>query len=574
MRWRMSKIIGNSACPECKKQGRDRTDNHLMLFEDGGAFCNRCGYTENKGTFTKAIANIKGDKTEEEIKKELDWVKDNSVVMSVKERNLKQFACEFYDYRTGLSFEDGKTPIMSYSNIYQYNEATGVYKLIGYKCKSLDKKIWIKGKGKEAAFFGADKIPTRGFKLFITEGQEDAIALYQSLYENIEGKFRNRIAVVSLQNGAGSASEEMIRNQHILRNYKEIVLCFDMDAAGREAVSNAVAVLPKDKVKVAQYELKDANDMVKAGLSKELYFNVIQADKPRPEKILDGGDMSLDSLLTPLRPGLSSPYPGLDAKYRGFRTGPGGGELTVLCAGTGFGKTTLARELDYHFNKVHQQRIGHIFLEEHHKKTGQSLIAIDNDVPLSEFRADPSILPREAVDKSYQELINNGRTFFMKHWGSLASEELMDHMWYFSKVCKCDFIFLDHISLVVSGQHSQEGERRDLDILMTKLAAFTEESGTSVIAIVHLKRPDSGSFNEGKHISLKDLRGSAAIEQLSHNVIAIEGDQQGSNPNLRTLRALKNREWGDLGECQDALYEVETGRLRAHEHVDGGFRHV
>ena len=42
----MSKIVGDMPCPECRRNGRDRTGNHLILFEDGGAHCNRCGYKE------------------------------------------------------------------------------------------------------------------------------------------------------------------------------------------------------------------------------------------------------------------------------------------------------------------------------------------------------------------------------------------------------------------------------------------------------------------------------------------------------------------------------------------------
>jgi twinkle protein len=99
---------------------------------------------------------------------------------------------------------------------------------------------------------------------------------------------------------------------------------------------------------------------------------------------------------------------------------------------------------------------------------------------------------------------------------------------------------------------------------MTNLATFVEESGMSVVAVVHLKRPPNGlSFNQGRQISLNDLRGSAAIEQLSHNVIAIEGDQQGADPNKRYLRLLKCREWGDLGLCQALDYVPETGRYIA-----------
>lgn len=550
-------IVGNAPCPGCRKIGRDRTGNHLILFKDGGAACMRCGYAESRDTFTKPTETLTGDKPPEQVEKEIDWILDNSVTLGMKERGLKAFACKHFGVRTGLSLEDGKTPVCVYLPIIGEDK-----EVQGYRVKTPDKRMWCKGTGKKPLFFGADVAPPKGNKLFITEGQEDAIALYQAMYEHIKVKWRKRIAVVSLQNGSGSADKEILRNKQLIDGYKEIVLCFDMDEAGREAVDKVLTVLPRDKVWVASYQEKDANDMVKAGLSRDLYFNCIQPNKPRPEKIISGSDISLEELMVPLKEGIQTHYPGLNEKLHGFRYGEGAGELTVFCAGTGMGKTTLAREIMYDFNARHGLTLGHIFLEEQYKKTGQSYVAIDNNVPLAALRADPSIISKEAWNKSYHNLINNGRCHFMKHWGSIDSSELMDYMWYLSKVCKCGLIMLDHISLVVSGQESSgEGERKDLDILMTKLAAFCEESGTSVVAIVHLKRPSHGSFNEGTQISLRDLRGSAAIEQLSHNVIAIEGDQQGNEPNQRWSRVLKNREWGDLGIADYMQYYPETGRL-------------
>jgi twinkle protein len=551
-------IIGNTACPGCVKKGRDKTGNHLMLFEDGGAYCNRCGYKEDTNTFTPVSQNLRGVKTDEEIFKEIQWIQDNSVIAGIKERQLKHFACDFYGVRTGYSLEDGITPLVTYFPIHE--ETT--LKLTGYKCKSVNKKMWSKGRGTDAAFFGADVVPRNGNKLFITEGQDDAVALYQTIYEKVDQQFKRRVAVVSLQNGANSAAAEMVRNKELISGYKEIVLCFDMDDAGRNAVSSALSVLPRDKVTVAKYQLKDCNDMVKSGLATELYFNVIKAQPACPEKIVSGGDISFEEMRTPLKKGLTTPYPGINSKMRGLRYGQGAGELSIICAAPGFGKTTLTRELNYDILANHQLRVGNIFLEENKVKTANGLVAIDNNVSLAALREDPTIITDEAAKASYDKLVNTDRYFALNHWGSLQNELLMDHMWYFSKALHANFIFLDHISLVISGQDSSSaGERKDLDVLMTKLAAFTAESGTSIIAVVHLKRPENGSFNEGKQISLNHLRGSSAIEGLAHNIVAIEGDQQGENANARTLRILKSREWGDIGVCDNLMYNPDTGRL-------------
>ena len=562
-------IIGNTACPSCVAKGRDRTGNHLMLFEDGGSYCNRCGYGEGKGTFTEVNVKFSKEWSDEEVAAAIQGVQENSTIQSLQGREIKAHVCKHYGVRVAVSETDGQTQTERYYPIPHIE--TGDVQ--GYKVKtnSTDKRTYAKGRLKSGAFFGSTVIPKKGKKIFITEGEDDCLALYQAIYENCDTSWRNRISVVSLINGASGADQEMMRNRDLLDAYKEIILCFDMDSAGEEGVAKACKVLNRAKVFRAQYEHNDANDMVKEGLSKELYFNAIMAGKPRPEKIITGAQITLAELRIPLKAGIQSIYQGLNRKLHGFRYGDGGGELSVWCAGSGMGKTTAAREIMYDFNANHGLRLGNVFLEEQYRKTAQSYIAIDNNVPVAALRENPDILNDQQWELSHKKLVNNGRISFLKHFGSLASDSLMDYFWYLSAEEKCDFIMLDHISMVVSGETSGAGgERKDIDILMTKLAAFCEDSGTSVQAVVHLKRPPDGSFNDGKRISLSHLRGSAAIEQLSHNIFAIEGDQHGDNPNTRIIRVLKNREWGDLGEADTVEYNPTTGRLMPVQVSMGG----
>jgi hypothetical protein len=109
-----------------------------------------------------------------------------------------------------------------------------------------------------------------------------------------------------------------------------------------------------------------------------------------------------------------------------------------------------------------------------------------------------------------------------------------------------------------------ENERRMIDKLMTKLRSLVEETQIGLIGVVHLKRPDKGkSYNEGRQVSLTDLRGSAAIEQLSDTVAAMERNQQDeSGCNYSQIRILKNRRVGLTGKADLLLYNHETGRMK------------
>jgi twinkle protein len=107
-------------------------------------------------------------------------------------------------------------------------------------------------------------------------------------------------------------------------------------------------------------------------------------------------------------------------------------------------------------------------------------------------------------------------------------------------------------------------ERRMLDFVMTKLRSLVEELQCSLILVSHLRRPsgDKG-HEEGVRTSLNQLRGSHGIAQLSDIVIGCERNQQDAeNPDLTTVRVLKNRWTGETGVADSLHYSKETGRMQ------------
>jgi twinkle protein len=119
-------------------------------------------------------------------------------------------------------------------------------------------------------------------------------------------------------------------------------------------------------------------------------------------------------------------------------------------------------------------------------------------------------------------------------------------------------VFLDHLSILLSGLDGDE--RRMIDTTMTKLRSLVERTGISLFLVSHLRRT-SGDVNheEGARVTLGQLRGSAAIAQLSDGVIALERDQQsGSERGTTTVRVLKNRYSGEVGVASQLTYDLST----------------
>jgi twinkle protein len=131
---------------------------------------------------------------------------------------------------------------------------------------------------------------------------------------------------------------------------------------------------------------------------------------------------------------------------------------------------------------------------------------------------------------------------------------------------ECKVIFLDHLSILLSGLEGDE--RRMIDVTMTKLRSLVERTGIALFLVSHLRRAgnDKHSHEEGGRVSLSSLRGSHSIAQISDQVVALEVDQQsGTERKPTTVRVLKNRYSGEVGVACTLTYDLNTCRFNENE---------
>ena len=539
------RFLYKSACPKCGSR------NNMGVYADGHAYCFSpgCGHREPPSTYSKTRHQGFPEMNPHnpfQSPKPQGFLEGKPV--ELKARGITLATCQRWGY-VATKDEQG-TPVQ----IAQHYDQAGnvVAQKVRYPKDPTtgEKTFRVRGSGDELTLYGMHLWNQGGKKLVITEGEIDAMTVDQV--------FSGSVPVVSIPNGAQSAKKFITKFLEWVSSFDKVILAFDMDDAGRKAVEEVCPLLPAGKVHVAHLQLKDANDMLQAGRVPELQDAIEQAKQFRPDGIISGDDVELAMLLEDPAVGFETPYPELNQMLRGIRKG----ELTLVTAGTGVGKSTIVREIGYHFNVEHQLSIGNIFLEESYKKTVQGYIAIDRNIRLGDLRQNPKGLSVEAYEESLNRCVRNGRSYFYNHFGSLDANNLLSKI-DFLAAQGVDFILLDHISMVVSGMVSgREGERKDIDILMTKLRQAIEKTGVGVIAICHLVKTDKGtSHEEGGRVTLDDLRGSGTLKQIPDNIIAIERNQQGDNPDNADIRVLKNREFGDLGVADHLGYDKETGRL-------------
>lgn len=539
----MSSIIGDRACPSCKSRGRDTHNNHLIIFSNNNAYCPRCGYKE---------VGASSSRGEQQEYMNLDDIK-TLPSLALPDRKLNSSTLEHYNVKVEVDEANGQ-PAAHYYPVCK--DGT----IVGYKKRTLPKTFSTLGNCKgETELFGQSVCPKSGKRLLITGGELDCLSAYQMLKDKYP---QYNHAVVSLPKGESPVGIK--ENLSFINSFDEVIIYTDIDDTGRKAADN-IAKLIGPKAKIMKTSEKDASDMLVKGKKVEFLSAFYDAESRKPKGIVDGKDIKLEDIKKVQTIGYDLPYPKLNRMIGGLRKG----ELTTLTAGSGIGKSTLVREIGYHLRVKHGLTIGNIFLEEPLSKTVQGYLALHNNQPLTALRKDSSVLSDDQWQNSYDDIIKD-KWFALSHFGSLPTEDLMDKMRYLVYGAGCDFVLLDHLSLVFSGQQN-DNERLAIDNALTELAGFCNESGAGILTVVHLSRnKQKTSFNEGGAISLTDLRGSAALEQLSWNVVGLERSQQASTEeekNTSTIRVLKCRETGFTGEADDCLYDFTTGRLLPKEFI-------
>ena len=115
--------------------------------------------------------------------------------------------------------------------------------------------------------------------------------------------------------------------------------------------------------------------------------------------------------------------------------------------------------------------------------------------------------------QSFEKLFSSGRISLYDYFGGMDDNNLLNKLKYFA-ITGHRFIFLDHLSIVVSEYAAMGGERERIDTLMTKLAKFVKEFNVVLFLVVHLRKPDSSGtpFELGAPPTLDALRGSETSE--------------------------------------------------------------
>lgn len=459
-----------------------------------------------------------------------------------------------------ISLETAKTyGVKSYKNnngeiakhIYPYYSGTD---LVGTKGRNTkDKSFYWNGTFEGTGLFGEQLFNKGGKYLTITEGECDAMAVYEM--------FKGNWSVVSLKRGAASAVRDIRESIEFVESYDTVVLCFDSDKQGKEAAKRVAKILKPNKTRIMTLPTgyKDANDLLKDKAFKEFNKSFWDAKTYTPSGILDLSSKKDEWLNRKIKESVAYPWEGLNRKLFGMRKG----ELITLTGGTGLGKSSVTRELEHWLIKNTQDNVGIVALEENWTRTADGLLSIEADdrIYLNEKRNKYS---NEELSELFDKVIKKGRVFIHSHLGATDIDEIFSKLRYIIVGCQCEWVIVDHLHMLVNVM-TEGDERRGIDNLMNRLRSLVEETGVGMILVCHLRRAAGEKGHEkGVEVSLSHLKGSQGIAQLSDCVVALERNQQATNKkeaNTTKVRVLKSRYTGDTGLACQLIYNPKTGRL-------------
>ena len=526
------------------------------LNEDGSTYCFACAtHTSSNEPYEKLMTI----KQVEPVDDSFTAIYNNGNSVSVSDRRITKATTERYGVvRTKHHLDKKKLADGGDSFLFPYYSKDN--KLVAAKVRGVAEKTFgTVGGWTDGTLFGQHLFPSGGKYLTITEGEFDALAVYQ-----LTG---SKYPAVSIRNGAASALKDCKAQYEYINSFDNIILCFDGDEPGMKA-ANEVAELFGGKAKVFKPlpEYKDPCDWLSDSKDALFVQRWWAAEAYVPDGIVCGSTL-WEEMSKPMAPAnCFYPWAGLNEMTCGIRWG----ELVTITAGSGLGKSQVLREVAWHILGNTDDNIGLLFLEEGVKKTGLSLMSLAVNSPLH-LPDSPAISDTERR-AAFDATLGTGRVFLFDHFGSTSVDNILNRVRYMAKGLGCKYVFLDHLSIIVSAQDNSD-ERKAIDEIMTKLRMLVQETNIALIIVSHLKRPSDKGHEEGAATSLSQLRGSASIAQLSDMVIGLERNGQHEDllkRNTTRVRVLKNRYSGVTGPACALLYNKDTGRMFETEDVFQG----
>ncbi len=390
----------------------------------------------------------------------------------------------------------------------------------------------------------------------ITEGQPDAMAIWESGYKNV-------VSVPS-----GSSNMTWIDNcWEWLQQVQEFILFGDNDDPGIKLINELVIRLGKYRTKVIQHKHKDANEILYFQGKDEVLRLITEAINQAPAGIIKMSQAEYTRIKDRIDEGIPTGFYGLDITIDDLQPE----QISILVGRNGEGKSTAVSQISCNCinNKIP------LFLYSGEMSTNRVLYwlfrqAIGDDREYLDFVKTKYKIKSDINQEALQALRQWSSDLFYSFDKTISNvrkntSDLFEVMAIAAKRYGCKLFIIDNLMSAL--EDNAESTNADQSNFVQQCKDFAEAYRVHVMLVVHpskLKR-------RGEPLEKEDISGSNNIPNKSDIIISIERQYKEDRDCDAKLRLLKDREEGRYKEVK-LMFQESTKRLLEFE--GGGFREI
>ena len=235
------------------------------------------------------------------------------------------------------------------------------------------------------------------------------------------------------------------------------------------------------------------------------------------------------------------------------------GDMVVLGGYPSDGKTALALQFAFGIGKKH--RVGFFSYESTRDKL------FDRTVSREAMMSYTKIKRNQLKEEDYRELLDLHSLLTAPQLTLIdaAGMTVLDIQAY-SQAHRYDVVFVDYLQKIAAPRGVRQSDFERVSAISSALQQFGRITGTTVVALSQLSRPDRDKDGKIRPPTLSDLRSSGQIEQDADVVMFLYREDYGKKDSNRILQIAKNKE----GEALDWVNFRFDGDLQTFTRIAPG----
>jgi twinkle protein len=397
--------------------------------------------------------------------------------------------------------------------------------LVNVKYRNADEKKDMRQEGgAEPCLFGWHLIEPRTRTVAITEGEIDAMTLWQA-------------GIPALSVNAGAGNHQWLESDwDRLDRFSEILVAFDDDEAGEKGAKEVIARLGPMRCKRLKFPAKDANQWLMDGACGEDFTNAVQDCKPDdPPELRQLADFmgKVKAIFYPDGSAIKEPVLRLDKDLDFFEFRPG--ELTVWTGYNGHGKSLVLSQVELGLVQQGQKFCifsGELSGERQLKRASKQAAGLDR--------------PTKAYLDAIEEWIRDRMWVFNIH-GTAGLDRLLEVFDYAHKRYGVRQFVIDSL-MMTDVPEDGPGAITEQKKAIQKICGFVRPIGGHLHLVAHPRKGRDESSAPGK----MDVAGAGKITDGADNVFTV---------------------WAALRDESEAATDEPDGRLELVKQRNGDVQH-